>query len=1167
MKKISLVLLSCLIAQFSFSQILKGTEAAKILSSADIIRFEDFSKAPSFIHFNDNVNISVEKSLAITQKFINNSNCKFELSNIQKNKSGSETHRYQQTFNGIPIEFSAWNIQVKNNRVFAMNGEIIDNLQVNTVFSISEEQALQLAMNYVGGTLYMWQDEGEEGLLKEFKKDVNATYFPKAEKIIVPNKVNFKDSELRTAYKFNIYSKKPYKRMNVYVDAITGEILFNMDLLYGSDEIGTAHTQYSGTRTINTEYTGGLYILNDNTRADGVKTMNCLMGIDYNAAVNFTDADNDWNNVNQQLDEYATDAHFATESTYDYYLNVHSRNSIDGEGYPLWSFVHFDLIENGGSSNTNAFWNGQWMTYGDGSGSITPLTTVDICGHEITHGLTSNTCNLNYQDESGSLNEGFSDIFGTAIEFYAVPTYADWTIGEDIGTVFRSISNPNSTNKPDTYQGNYWNVGSDDYGGVHTNGLPLCYAFYLLCEGGSGTNDISNNYNVTGIGINKAEQIFFSLQTQYLTPNSDYHDAWFYCMQAAAELYGACSPEVKSVGDAFYAIGVADPYVAQVHAGFDAVYTESCAPSFQVEFINQSYNGDNFLWNFGDGTTSTQINPVHTYNNFGFFDVQLTVDGSACGSDVELKEDFIVIDQSIPCLTLMPTSGNIVVSQCNGLIYDAGGPAQNYFENTDASLTIYAAGSDQIVLSILNMDIEAGSYGTDCDYDYIAFYDGSSTSASLINSTYYCNSTGNPGTISSTGEYLTISFHSDPGLNLSGFAIQYDCVGSENPPTPYFTSDKQYTCDGAIEFFDNSLNNPTSWNWDFGDGGNSTEQNPSHLYTMSGVYTVSLIVQNGFGNQTLVKNNFINVSLPDNPIIADVQACQNMSFTFDEICDGVLYWYDDPEAVSPVHVGNYWEHPAISAPLTYYVQEFFAGEIYNVGETDNTSGGGSFGNPDYIHYLVFDAFSSFLLKSVEVNADGAGNRTIALRTSTQEIISQTTVYCPNGISRVDLNLFVPVGSNLQLTGLGSPNLFRTNVADFVHFPYIIDNIVSIKKSSAGTNPLNYYYYFYDWQISTPDCISGFTTVALTPEICNYSDILNNSNISISPNPGNGLFHISNIDDLSYNIELLDVTGHKLSGVFNANTENIDIRGLADGVYFVKFLLENNSKVVKIIKTQ
>ena len=855
-------------------------------------------------------------------------------------------------------------------------------------------------------------------------------------------------------------------------------------------------------------------------------------------------------------------------STYDYYSDIHSRNSIDGNGYQLWSFIHFDLIENGGSSNVNAFWNGQWMTYGDGNSEtgITPLCTVDICGHEITHGLTAYTCSLNYQDESGALNESFSDIFGASIEFYAVPELADWEIGEDIGTTFRSLSDPNATNKPDTYHGDFWVYGVEDYGGVHTNMSPLCYWYYLLCEGGSGTNDNGDEYSVTAIGRDKAEQITFRLQTVYLTPTSEYHDAWFYAMQAAADLYGACSPEVQSAGDGFYAIGVADaPYVNEVHAGFTATYQEACEPTLEVTFSNQSYNGDSFLWHFGDGDTSTEINPTHTYTEAGFFDVQLDVNSGTCGSDSKTEEDFIVIDESIPCTYFVPTSGNTLIEGCNGFVYDIGGPDGNYSDNSDGSITIYAPGSSSIVLTILEFDIEPGSEST-CDFDYMAFYDGSSTSDPLINSTLYCNTNGNPGTISSTGEYITIRLFSDVGLSLAGFKIQFDCVGAENPPNPIFTAYPESSCDGLIEFTDNSINEPTEWLWNFGDGSQSNEQNPIHFYENNGTYDVSLTVSNSFGENTLVKEDFVNINMPEAPIIDAIQSCSNTEFEINLDLSGTAHWFNSTSDDTPEYIGNYWEHPAISETTTYYLREVIPGETHNVGALNNTDGGGYFGNVSYVHYLIFDAYIPFNLISVEINAEGAGNRSIALRNSEQQILEQKTIYCEDGVSTINLDFNIPIGENLQLVGLGAPNLFRTNDGLYLDYPYTIENIVSIKESSAGTGPTDYYYYFYNWQIHTPDCKTPFVEVNLTPEECTAINTNILDKITIAPNPTDDYFNIFGLENVEkYSLTMTDISGKIINSKTINTDKKISTEHLTAGIYFINISSNMGNKVLKLVK--
>ncbi|RMF57727.1 MAG: T9SS C-terminal target domain-containing protein [Calditrichaeota bacterium] len=201
------------------------------------------------------------------------------------------------------------------------------------------------------------------------------------------------------------------------------------------------------------------------------------------------------------------------------------------------------------------------MTYGDGDGvTFSPLVSIDVVGHEITHGVTEHSANLVYSYESGALNESFSDIFGEAIENYAAGSN-DWLIGDDIdisGNGIRNMSNPNEDGDPDTYKGTYWATGSGDNGGVHTNSGVQNFWFYLLTNGGSGVNDNGFSYNVSGIGLTKAAAIAYRNLTVYLTTNSNYSDAYLGALDAATDLYGAGSAEYNSVSDAWDAVGVDD---------------------------------------------------------------------------------------------------------------------------------------------------------------------------------------------------------------------------------------------------------------------------------------------------------------------------------------------------------------------------------------------------------------------------------------------------------------------------------------------------------------------------------------------------------------------------------------------------------------------------------
>ncbi|MGC9331004.1 MAG: M4 family metallopeptidase, partial [Bacteroidales bacterium] len=689
-----LLFLSVSLVMFSQEQnpvVLTGKRANAIANGADMVRIKNFSDVPNYIRFREGSHIAKTKAVDYCRQFVKPDNAGLKKTNSSRDKLGIEHNRYVQTINDIPIEYSAYIIHSRNGKCISMNGNIASNPEITGSFVLTADKVLESAMEYMDAEVYIF----ETGINNPYRKTYNK---PVPEKVYVPQNGNLYSNQFRAAYKIDLFALKPYKRQYVYVDAENGTILHTQTRIHTTDVEGTAVTGYSGTRTIITDSYSGYYRLRETGRGDGIATYNCQNTADYGYAVDFTDDDNYWDNANEQLDQYATDAHFATEQTYDYFYNVHGRNSIDNYGHALNSYVHFSLIDYGYGNNVNAFWNGEAMTYGDGdtASGITPLTTIDISAHEITHGLTSYTCNLVYQDESGALNEAFSDIFGATVEFYAVPAYSDWTIGEDIGVTFRSLADPNAYNKPDTYQGNYWVTDASDNGGVHTNMSPLCYWYYMLCEGDSGTNDNGDSYNISPIGMEAAADIAFRMQTVYLTSTSEYIDARFYGILSAIDYHGECSDTVGEVTNAFYAIGVGNPYVPTVEAAFEANYTENCQSPFTVQFQNYSINGTSFEWDFGDGNTSTDINPSHTYTTEGTFDVSLYANGGTCGEDTEVKTGYVSIDPSYPCMIFMPENGSGSTNECFGTLYDAGGPDNNYYNNSDATFTIQPTNANQV---------------------------------------------------------------------------------------------------------------------------------------------------------------------------------------------------------------------------------------------------------------------------------------------------------------------------------------------------------------------------------------------------------------------------------------------------------------------------------------
>ncbi|MCQ9636055.1 M4 family metallopeptidase [Chryseobacterium sp. WG23] len=526
---------------------------------------------------------------------------------LEKDALGFETHRFQQTIDGIPVEYGMMAVQTKGGKIVGESGKWILKVPAGIAkkANVSEAVALQNALSFVGAESYKWQNKEEEEFLKKESNDPNATFAPKGELVYYSNPSDEKLSDVKLAYKFDIYAEKPESRQYVFVDAKNGEILGTNAIIHEINTPGTGTTVYSGNRNIIADSYNGSYRLRETGRNGGtaVETYNLNKGIDFSAAVDFTDTDNAWNNVNTNKDQYATDAHWGAEMTLDYYFTKYGRKSIDNNNFAIKSYVHYKL------NLFNAYWDGSRMLYGDGdsrNGNM-PLTAIDVCGHEITHGMTEKTANLVYQRESGALNEGFSDVFGNTIELWARPAQASWKVGEDFNYPIRDMANPNAYNQPDTYMGTYWKDASvsgcrkpsnlNDQCGVHTNSGVLNFWYYLLVNGGTGTNDKGFAYNVSAIGLDKAGAVAYRTLTTYLTSTSTYANARTYSLQAAADLYGAGSNEVTQVTNAWNAVGVGggtSPAGLIASASKVSPYKISPNPAtdrFMVEFETKAGNG------------------------------------------------------------------------------------------------------------------------------------------------------------------------------------------------------------------------------------------------------------------------------------------------------------------------------------------------------------------------------------------------------------------------------------------------------------------------------------------------------------------------------------------------------------------------------------------------
>ncbi|MEW6736079.1 MAG: M4 family metallopeptidase [Acidobacteriota bacterium] len=317
---------------------------------------------------------------------------------------------------------------------------------------------------------------------------------------------------------------------------------------------GRGSSLYSGDITFQTKRNAdGSYTMTDETRGNSrtLDAQNRTSG----PGVAINDNDNNWTGTGDPTrNRVAVDAHYGMQQTWDFYKNVLGRNSIDGNGAALISNVH---IQN---NYNNAFWDGQQMSYGDGDGrTFSPLASIDVAGHEITHGLTERTAGLIYRGESGGLNEAISDIMGTAIEWYTAQrnpnVQFDWKIGEDIytpgqaGDALRYMDDPTKDNySVDNYRNYPQQTEVHGSSGIANN------AFYLLVNGG--TNRTSGLTVTDGIGMEKGAKIFFRALSFYMTPSTNFKQGREATVRAAADLYGENSLEVQKVREAWTAVGV-----------------------------------------------------------------------------------------------------------------------------------------------------------------------------------------------------------------------------------------------------------------------------------------------------------------------------------------------------------------------------------------------------------------------------------------------------------------------------------------------------------------------------------------------------------------------------------------------------------------------------------
>ncbi len=481
------------------------------------------------------------------------------------------THvRLQQLAKGLPVYGAEIIIHGEGQNFDFLNGTYFPTIAIENVTPIYQSrQTLFIAEADLGGAVKYENEISKVGDLT-----------PTSSLVIYPYNGKF-----TLAYHVTIY-KNLIDRWEYFIDANTGEVINKYTSICkfhnhkhakgeqckGIDEESissseselldgkaTANAQdlFNTNRLINTYEVSSKFYMIDGSRdifaSTPAKLPNDPEGVIWTIdAFNTSPAKDDFNydhvtsSNNIWSNKTAVSAHYNGGKAFEYFRNTHNRKSINGSGGNIVSLIN--VADEDGKSMGNAFWNGQAMFYGNGDGAFQSLARgLDVAGHEMTHGVVQSTANLEYQGESGALNESFADVFGALID------RDDWKIGEDVvksaafpSGALRDLENPHngaSTNnfnagwQPRHYDERY--KGNEDNGGVHINsGIPN-WAFFKFA---------------TAIGKDKAEKVYYRALANYLTKSSKFVDCRVAVIKATTDLYG--NTEVNAAKKAFDEVGI-----------------------------------------------------------------------------------------------------------------------------------------------------------------------------------------------------------------------------------------------------------------------------------------------------------------------------------------------------------------------------------------------------------------------------------------------------------------------------------------------------------------------------------------------------------------------------------------------------------------------------------
>lgn len=515
---------------------------------------------------------------------------------VEQDELGYYHYKFQQIFDNLPVYGGALTVHVKENIINGITCHVYPSPELNQKSLIAAGPVIE---NILRENPYETLSEQAEALLGA-KRIVNRLliYHPE-------NRLNSESYAYHIQYRPNLLDWWEY-----FVDATTGKILFKINKTCSIDgpRTATASDLNSVNRSINTYLVGSTFYLLDASRpmfnASASLMPNKGVGVIWtldanntsgSALFNNTSSNNSWNN------KVGVSAHFNAGLAYNYFKNTHGRNSINGSGGNVVSIVN--VTDKNGNKLDNAYWNGEMMFYGNGNIGFTPLAgSLDVGGHEMTHGVIQNTANLEYKGQSGAINESMADVFGSLMD------RDDWLIGEDItktsyipSGALRDMSDPHNGRSSLSQAGfqpkhmNEFYTGTDDNGGVHINSGIANHAYYLIANSATGKD--------------KAEKIYYRALTVYLTSQSQFVDLRRAVIKSAEDLFGNGSNEANTAIQAFNSVGIFGyngtggggstgngngEVILSVNPGTEFILSYNTDPSFSGTFYETNTSGSNF---------------------------------------------------------------------------------------------------------------------------------------------------------------------------------------------------------------------------------------------------------------------------------------------------------------------------------------------------------------------------------------------------------------------------------------------------------------------------------------------------------------------------------------------------------------------------------------------